>query len=136
MYSRLAQKTKRDLQRRIVGLIVGHFTARKLGIENLKKGCDYVYDKRQCGFTVTREMCQMKALAVSKELDITGFKATLHLYQEAPGERVPTVSSRDWRGYGQPCLAPAHRASLYLRETHCSYNVCGDRRVPSSKFIL
>ena len=40
----------------------------------------------------------MKALAVSKELGITGFKATLHLCQEAPGERVPTASSGDRRG--------------------------------------
>ena len=32
------KKTKRDLQRRIVGLIVGHFAARKRGIWNLKKG--------------------------------------------------------------------------------------------------
>ena len=32
------KKTKSDLQRRIVGLIVGHFTARKQGIRNLKKG--------------------------------------------------------------------------------------------------
>ena len=71
-------------------------------------------------------MCQMKALAVSKELGITGFKATLHLCQEAPGKRVPTASSRDRRGNGDPCLAPAHRASLYSRETHCSYNVRGD----------
>ena len=40
------KKTKRDLQR-IVGLIVGHFAARKRGIRNLKKRlCDYVDDKR------------------------------------------------------------------------------------------
>ena len=32
------KKTKRDLQRRIVGLIVGHFAARKQGIRNFKKG--------------------------------------------------------------------------------------------------
>ena len=32
------KKTKRDLQRRIVGLIVRHFTDRKRGIRNLKKG--------------------------------------------------------------------------------------------------
>ena len=78
MYSRLAQKTKRDLQRRIVGLIVGHFAARKRGISNLKKRlCDYVDNKRQYGCTVTSEICLMKALAVSKELGIMGFKATL-----------------------------------------------------------
>ena len=41
------------------------------------------------------EMCQLKALAVNKELGITGYKATLHLCQEAPGERVPTASSGD-----------------------------------------
>ena len=63
-----------------------------------KRLCDYVDDKRQYGCTVTSEMCQMKALAISKELGITGFKATLHLCQEAPGERVPTASSGDQRG--------------------------------------
>ena len=81
-------------------------------------------DKRQYGCTVTSEMCQMKALAVSKELGITGLKATLHLCQEVPGERVPTASSGDC--HGEPCLAHTHRASLYSRETHCSYNVRGD----------
>ena len=55
-------------------------------------------DKRQYGCTITNEMCQMKALAVSKELGITGFKATLYLCQEAPGERVPTASSGDRHG--------------------------------------
>ena len=55
-------------------------------------------DKRQYRCTVTSEMSQMKALAVSKELGITGFKATLHLCQEEPGERVPTASSGDRRG--------------------------------------
>ena len=62
-----------------------------------KRLCNYVDDKRQYGCTVTSDMCQMKALAVSKELGITGFKATLHLCQEAPGERVPTASSGDRR---------------------------------------
>ena len=38
-------------------------------------------------------MCQLKALAVTKELGITGFKATLHLCQEAAGEQVPMASS-------------------------------------------
>ena len=40
----------------------------------------------------------MKALAVTKELGIMGFKATLHLHQEAPGERVLTASSGYWHG--------------------------------------
>ena len=56
-----------------------------------KRLCDYMDDKRQYGCPVTSEMCQMKALAVSKELGITGFKAILHLCQESPGERVPTA---------------------------------------------
>ena len=45
MYSRLAQKKKkeRDLKRRIVGLIVGHFAARKRGIQNLKKKKGYAF---------------------------------------------------------------------------------------------
>ena len=55
-------------------------------------------DKRQYGCTVTSEMCQMKVLAVSKKLGITGFKATLHLCQEVPGKCVPTASSGDRRG--------------------------------------
>ena len=42
--------------------------------------------------------CEMKALAVSKELGITGFKAILRFCQEAVGERVPTASSGDLRG--------------------------------------
>ena len=37
LYSWLAQKTKHDLQRRIV--IVGHFAARRQGIRSLRKGC-------------------------------------------------------------------------------------------------
>ena len=32
------KKKKHDLKRRIVGLIIGHFAARKRGIRNLKKG--------------------------------------------------------------------------------------------------
>ena len=40
----------------------------------------------------------MKALAVSKELGITGFTATLHIFQEAPGERVPMASCGDRHG--------------------------------------
>ena len=76
-----------------------HFVARKRGIRNLKKGYANTWTIRQYGCTITSgEMCQMKALAVSKELGITGFKGTLHLCQEAPGERVPTASSGDQRG--------------------------------------
>ena len=55
-------------------------------------------DKRKYGCAVTSEMCQLKALALTKELGITGFKATLHLCQVAAGEWVPTPSSRDWHG--------------------------------------
>ena len=35
-------------------------------------------------------MCQLNALAITKEPGITGFKATLCLCQVAAGERVPT----------------------------------------------
>ena len=126
---RLTEKNSRPNRRAFRGLKARH-------PELEKRLCDYVDDKRQYGCTVTSEMCQTKALAVSKELGIMGFKATLHLCQEAPGERVLTANSGVWRGNVQPCLAPAHRASLYLRETHCSYNIRGDRRVSSSKFIL
>ena len=63
-----------------------------------KRLCDYVDDKKQYGCTVTSEMCQLKVLAVNKELGITGFKATLHLCQEEPGKQMPTATSRDQRG--------------------------------------
>ena len=52
--------------------------------------CNYVDDKRQHGCAVTSEICQLKALAITKELGITGFKATLSLCQVAASERVPT----------------------------------------------
>ena len=41
--------------------------------------CNYVDGKSQLGCTVTSEMCQLKVLAVTKELGIMGFKATLRL---------------------------------------------------------
>ena len=44
--------------------------------EHEKKLCDYVDDKRQYRCTVTSEMCQLKALAITKVLGITGFKAS------------------------------------------------------------
>ena len=52
--------------------------------------CDYMDDKRQYGCAVTSEMCQFKALAITKELGITGFKATLHLCKVAASEQVLT----------------------------------------------
>ena len=62
------KKTNCDLQRRIVGLIVGHFAERKRGIMSLKKKrlCNYMDDKRQYGYTVTSEMCKLKALAIPR----------------------------------------------------------------------
>ena len=61
------QKTNYDLQRKIVGLIVGHFAERKQGIMSLKKRlCDYVDDKRQYGYAVTSEMCKLKALPIPR----------------------------------------------------------------------
>ena len=56
-----------------------------------KSLCDYVDDKRQYGFAVTSEMCQLKALAITKELGITGLKVILRLCQVAAGEQLP-----DW----------------------------------------
>ena len=52
-------------------------------------------DKRKYECAVISGMCQLKALAITKELGISGFKATLRLCQEAAGEREPTASSRD-----------------------------------------
>ena len=51
--------------------------------------CDYVDDKRQYGCAVTSDMCQLKALAVTKEPGITGFKAALRLCQVASSKLVP-----------------------------------------------
>ena len=54
--------------------------------ELVKRLCDYMDDRRQYRCTVTREMCQLKALATTKELGIMGFKATLHLCQVASAD--------------------------------------------------
>ena len=49
-------------------------------IENRAAGRKYyVANKRQYGCVVTSEMCQLKALAITKELGITCFKGTLRL---------------------------------------------------------
>ena len=37
--------------------------------------CDYMDNERQYGYAVTSEMYQLKALAVNKELGITGLKS-------------------------------------------------------------
>ena len=66
-------------------------------LELQKRLCDYVDDKGQYGCAVNSEMCQLKALAETKELGNTDFKATLHLCQEAANEQVPMASSRDRR---------------------------------------
>ena len=50
-------------------------------------------DKRQYG--CSSEMCQLKALATTKELGITGFKATLRLCQVAGADMS---NSGDWHG--------------------------------------
>ena len=52
-------------------------------------------DSRQYGCAVTSEMCQLKALATTKELGIMGFKATLRLCQVAGAD---LSSSGDQRG--------------------------------------
>ena len=73
-------------------------------------------------------LVQLKALAVTKEPGITGFKATLRLCQVAAGKVVPIWLLRGSarHGNGQPCIAPARHAGLYLRETRCSCNVRAD----------
>ena len=53
-----------------------------------KRLCDYVDDKTPYRCAVTSEMCQLKALAIANELDITGFKATLSLCQVVAGQRA------------------------------------------------
>ena len=58
-----------------------------------KRLCDYVDNKRQYRCTVTSEMYQLKALAITKELGITGFKATLRLCQVAGAD----LSSNGYR---------------------------------------
>ena len=58
------------------------FRGQKARHPKLKKRlCDYMDDKRQYGCAVSSEMYQLKALVITKELDITGFKATLRLCQ-------------------------------------------------------
>ena len=55
-----------------------HQEFRSQKVRHLELGrrlCDYVDDKRQYGCTVS-EMCQLKALAIIKELGITSSKAT------------------------------------------------------------
>ena len=46
------------------------------------------------------------------------------------------ASSGDRRGNGQPLIAPARCTGLYLRETHCSYNIRADWYISSSNFIF
>ena len=71
------------------------------------------------------EMCQLKALAITREQCSTGFKAILHLCQVAPGEWVPTwLVAGNGTAWQRPTMHfPAHRSGFYLREAHCSYNV-------------
>ena len=57
-----------------------------------KRLCNYVDDKRQYRCAVTSEICQLKALAITKEIGLMGFKATLHLCQVAGAD---LSSSRD-----------------------------------------
>ena len=59
------------------------FRGQKLKHPELEKRlCDYVNDRRQYRCAVTSEMCQFKALAITKELDITGFKASYNIHTE------------------------------------------------------
>ena len=81
------RKTKQDLDT---------FHGQKARHPELQKRLrDYMDDKRQCGCAATSEMCQLKALAVTKELGITGFKVTLRLCQVVGAD---LSSSGDWHG--------------------------------------
>ena len=71
---RLTEKNSRPKHRAFRGKKVRH-----LKLE--KRLCDYVNNKRQYGCAVTSEMCQLKALAITKEQCTTGFKATLRYCQ-------------------------------------------------------
>ena len=66
-------------------------------------------DKRQYGFTVTSEMCQLKAIAITKQQCITGFKATLRLCQVAGAD---LTSSGNRRGVATPEHAYHQHAAL------------------------
>ena len=67
-----------------------------------KRLCDCMDDRRQYRCAVTSEMCQLKALAITKELGITCFKAILRLCQVACAD---LASSRDRCG-----MATAYQA--------------------------
>jgi hypothetical protein len=41
-----------------------------------EKLIDYINDKRQFGCAVSTEVCQLKALALEKEMEIKNFKAS------------------------------------------------------------
>ena len=72
----------------------------------LEKGLwNYVDDKRQYGCAVTSEMCQLKTPALTKQLGITGFKATLCLCQV---EGADLSSSREWRGVATANMHSTH----------------------------
>ena len=45
-------------------------------LELKKRLYNYVDDKKKYRFAVTSEMCQLKALSITKELGITGFKVS------------------------------------------------------------
>ena len=71
-------------------------------------------------------MCQLKALAITKEQYIMGFKAKLHLCQVAAGKRVPTwLVAGNGAAWQRPTMHST-RTGFYLHETHCSYNVLAD----------
>ena len=93
MYSRLVQKNKMRLTEKNSRPNRRAFCGQKARHPELEKRlCNYVDDKRQYGCTVTSEMCQLKALAITKIQCITGFKAILRLCQVAAG----LASSGEW----------------------------------------
>ena len=69
-----------------------------------KRLCDYVDDKRQYGYTVTSEMCQLKALAQgTRHLGFQSYTASLSSSSRQAGAGL--ASSGDWC-----CMATANHA--------------------------
>ena len=78
--------------------------------------CDYVNDKRQYGCAVSSEMCQLKALAITKEQCTTGFKAiVLRLCQVAAGKWVPTwLVAGNGTAWQRPTMHSTHTPNWLL----------------------
>jgi hypothetical protein len=52
------------------------FCEQKARFPKIEEKLEYVSEKRQFGYAVSTEICQLKALALTKEQEIDGFKAS------------------------------------------------------------